>query len=272
MMTTATAHPLLEVDRVSKSYRSRPRGLTRRRTVAPAVIEASFDINQGRVVGLVGESGSGKTTIGRIVLGLVPLDRGEVRYRGEALAPVLEERPTAVTRSLTAVFQDPGTSLNPRMNALQIVSEPWRVVRLNLSRADTRDRVVDLLRQVGLPDDTLGRRPPELSGGQQQRLAIARALALEPRLVVADEALSALDVSVQAQILHLLGRLVDERDLSMLFISHDLSVVQLLCDDVVVLQEGRVVESGPTGEVLSSPSHEYTRFLMEVRPRLELTG
>ncbi|MGW4805238.1 dipeptide ABC transporter ATP-binding protein [Kitasatospora sp. NPDC004272] len=230
-----------------------------------AVDGVDLEIGAGEVLGLVGESGSGKTTLGRAVAGLVPVGGGTLTVLGETLRPGARRRPGRGGR-LGFVFQDPATSFDPRLTIGACVAEPLRVHRPELDGAAVAARVRELLDQVRLPADTAGRHPHELSGGQRQRASLARALALDPDLVVADEPTSALDVSVQARVLELFTRLQRELGFAALFVSHDLAVVERVADRVAVLHRGRVVESGPTARVLGAPAHPYTRRLIDSLP------
>ncbi|WP_099022280.1 dipeptide ABC transporter ATP-binding protein [Mycolicibacterium palauense] len=242
--------PLLRVSGLGKRF-------GRRRVLD----EVSTDLAAGRILGVVGESGSGKSTLARCVAGLERQDSGAVEFDGVALAP---GRGSRTPDQMQIVFQDPYSSLNPMMSVGAILREALRVA------GRPADQVPDLLGTVGLPAEFMRRRPAELSGGQRQRIAIARALAPRPRLLICDESVSALDVSVQAQILDLLQRLRSELGLALLFISHDLAVVRMIADDVVVLCDGRVVEQGRCERVLTAPSHEYTRMLVAAAERENL--
>ncbi|HVY62134.1 MAG TPA: ATP-binding cassette domain-containing protein [Planctomycetota bacterium] len=226
-----------------------------------AVDGVSFEVAAGETLGLVGESGSGKTTIGRAVLRLVEPAAGSIRFEGEDVLALRGAALRALRRRLQVVFQDPFGSLDPRMRVAAIVAEGLAIHAIG-PRAGRRGRAIELLERVGLRADLADRFPHELSGGQRQRVGIARALALEPRLVVLDECVSALDVSVQAQVLNLLRELQEERGLAYLFIGHDLAVVRHLASRVAVLRGGRVVECGPVEAVLAAPAHEYTRGLV----------
>jgi ABC-type microcin C transport system duplicated ATPase subunit YejF len=226
-----------------------------------AVDDVSFDVRPGETLALVGESGSGKTTIGRAVLRLIEPSAGSVRFEGSDVLALRGEELRAVRRRMQVVFQDPFGSLDPRQRIGAIVAEGLIIHRLCLAR-ERRGRSAALLERVGLAADLLDRFPHELSGGQRQRVGIARALAVEPRLVVLDECVSALDVSVQAQVLNLLRDLQDERGLAYLFISHDLAVVRHMAGRVAVLRAGRLVEQGAAHAVFASPAHEYTRRLL----------
>ncbi|MFD5216696.1 ABC transporter ATP-binding protein [Streptomyces tendae] len=265
-----TGHPLLRTHALTKHFPIR-RGLLGR-TVGHvrAVDGVDLTVPAGRTVALVGESGCGKSTLGRCLMRVFPPTSGEISYRRTDGTVVdlatLGERALKPYRSeIRLVFQDPFASLNPRMTLLQIVGEPLRV-NLGLGAAEAEERVAELLRRVGLRPEYLRRYPNAFSGGQRQRVGIARALALEPRLVVADEAVSALDVSVRAQILNLLKDLQDESDLTYLFISHDLGVVEYMADEIAVMYVGRVVETGSTADLYGQPLHPYTEALLSAVP------
>ncbi len=235
-------------------------GLRRPRFVAVDGVSLSVDAEE--TVGLVGESGSGKTTVARCVAGLIRPDSGSVTFEGRPLDRA-GRRPVELQRAVQMVFQDPRSSLNPRMTVAAVIGEAWRThpgVAPSGSRAEA---LRTLLADVGLDEEVATRRAGDLSGGQCQRVSIARALAVRPRLLVCDEAVSALDVSVQAQILRLLADLRRTRRLAMLFISHDLGVVHQIADRVAVMRRGRLVEQGPASEVLTAPAHEYTRTLLD---------
>ncbi|GAA2354751.1 ABC transporter ATP-binding protein [Nonomuraea africana] len=237
------------------------RGLRKRYGTATAVDDVSFDLAAGGSLGLVGESGSGKTTTARLLLGLERPDAGTVLVAGRPLA-VLDRRARA--RLIQIVFQDPFGSLDPRLAVRESLTE---VLRLHFPGEPHASRVTELLDQVGLGPREAGALPRELSGGQRQRVAIARALAVRPRVLVLDEAVAALDVSVQAQILGLLAEIRAASGVSYLFITHDLAVVGCVTDHVAVMRRGRIVESGPTARVLTAPAHDYTRLLLDSVPR-----
>ena len=262
--TAPVAAPLVEVCGLSKTYTMRSSRTGSSREVV-AVSEVSFTIPRGRTVSLVGESGSGKSTTANIVLGLETASGGQVRFDGVDIAPLSRRELFAFRRRIQPVFQNPYASLDPRYTVEESVAEPMRVHRVGDKRA-RRARVATLLDQVALPDALASRLPHELSGGQRQRVAIARALALSPEIVVLDEAVSALDVIVQAQILELLATLQAELGLSYLFISHDLAVVRMISDEVHVMKNGRVVESGSPDELFARPQEEYTRELLAAIP------
>jgi peptide/nickel transport system ATP-binding protein len=252
--------PVLEVEHVSKEYRIRGH-----RTLLRAVDDVSFAVARGRTTAIVGESGSGKTTTAQMVLGLVPATSGTIRLNGSEVVGLSGARLRAARRAMQPVFQDPYGSLDPTFTVERLIDEPLRVFGVG-DRTSRRTRVQELLDQVSLSTALAQRYPNELSGGQRQRVAIARALALGPGLVVCDEAVSALDVLVQDQILRLLGTLQDELGLSYLFISHDLAVVRSIAHDVVVMKDGQVVEQGAVEQILSSPSDPYTQQLLDAIP------
>ena len=262
------AMPLLEVKSL-KTWFPVYAGLLRRHVDdIKAVDDVSFVVEQGTTVGLVGESGSGKTTIGRTILRLAPATSGEVLFEGRSILPLSEREFRPLRREMQMIFQDPFGSLNPRMSILSIISEALEIHFPELTRADRRERVASLLRQVGLEPEMMRRYPHEFSGGQRQRIGIARALAVEPKFIVCDEPVSALDVSVQAQIVNLLQDLQEELGLTYLFIAHDLAVVEHISDHVLVMHRGRIVESASAGAIYENPQHEYTRKLLAAVPNL----
>ncbi len=250
--------PLLSLQGLTKVFET-PRGAVQ------AVRDVSFDIPRRAIVGLVGESGSGKTTLGRSVLRLTEPTSGQTFFDGVDLNQLDAAEMRAMRRRMQIIFQDPVASLNPRMRVGEVIAEGLRAHGVGNVRS-RRDTVADLLTEVGLEPDHMARFPHEFSGGQRQRIGIARALALEPEFIVADESVSALDVSIQAQVLNLLLDIRDRRDLTMLFIAHDLSVVEYLCEQIVVMYLGRVVEVGPSREVYLHPAHPYTRALLSAIP------
>jgi oligopeptide/dipeptide ABC transporter ATP-binding protein len=228
-----------------------------------AVDRVDLVVRQGEVVGLVGESGCGKSTLGRLACGLHASSEGEVRFRGQPLVQKVGRRP-----AIQMIFQDPFSSLNPRLRGAQIVGEAPRVHGL-VSGAEIDDYVAQLLQRVGLDPSYRRRYPHQFSGGQRARLGIARALAVKPEMLVCDEAVAALDVSIQAQVLNLFMDLREQLGLTYLFISHDLGVVRHLADRVVVMYLGRVVEAAPTAQLFAAPNHPYTQALLEEAPRLD---
>ncbi|GAA4157056.1 ATP-binding cassette domain-containing protein [Leifsonia shinshuensis] len=253
--TAAIAPPLLEVRNLVVRYG---------KNTAPAVDDVSFTIGQGETLGLIGESGSGKTTIGRAILGLVPVASGRILFQGRDITQASAAQRRALRGELRAVFQDPYSSLDPRQTIGQAIGEPLRVA--GTSRGDRLSRITAVLDAVGLPAASAARYPREFSGGQRQRIAIARALITDPVLVVCDEAVSALDLSTQAQVLNLLASLRERSELGYLFIAHDMAVVEFLAQRIVVLNRGRVVEEGTTAEVVGNPKEHYTRVLMAASP------
>ncbi len=257
--------PLLEVRHLSKEFPLKKSGLGRRRGgVVRAVEDVSFDLYPGETLGLVGESGSGKSTLGRTVLFLVEPTSGDVVFDGE---PVTTDNTASLRRRAQIVFQDPYASLPPKMRVRRILAEPLLIHDI-VPASKVEDRVRSLLRDVGLSEEHSGSFPHQLSGGQRQRVSIARALAVEPSLVVADEAVSALDVSVQAQILNLMKDLQTARGLAYLFISHDLGVVRYMSQRIAVLYLGRIVEVGPAADITSEPLHPYTSALLAAVPKV----
>ncbi len=220
----------------------------------------SFSIAPGETLGLVGESGCGKTTTGRALLGLAPVTGGSIRFDGEEIAHLPSRRRRELARDLQVVFQDPYSSLNPALSVEDILTEP--LIAQGRSRRDSRARVAQLLDAVAMPSDSGSRRPREFSGGQRQRIAIARALALSPRLIVCDEPVSALDLSTQATVLDLFRQIQQETGVAYLFISHDLAVVRHMSDRIAVMYRGEIVELGEAGQVASAPEHHYSRRLL----------
>ncbi len=259
--------PLLEVRNLKVWFPIRT-GIFRRHTDdVKAVDDVSFSIEPGTTVGLVGESGSGKTTIGRALLKLIPATAGEVIYEGNSILPLSEGEFRSYRRRMQMIFQDPFGSLNPRLSIFQIIGEALEIHFPAMNRDERRSRVADLLRKVGLKPEMMERYPHEFSGGQRQRIGIARALAVEPKFIVCDEPVSALDVSVQAQIVNLLQDLQEQLGLTYLFIAHDLAVVEHISDHVLVMYHGKIVESAPADQIYENPQHEYTRKLLAAVPK-----
>jgi ABC-type oligopeptide transport system ATPase subunit len=259
--------PLLEVRHLVKHF-VRKQGLWRPPSVVKAVDDVSFTIETGEMFGLVGESGSGKSTTGRCILRLTEPSSGEVLFRGENVLTFSRPRLRLARRDMQIVFQDPYSSLNPRMRVGDIVEEPQVIHKLG-NKSARRARVAELFNLVGLDADHLTRYPHEFSGGQRQRIGIARALALNPALIIADEAVSALDVSIQAQVVGLLMELKERLKLTYLFIAHDLRLVEHICTRVAVMYLGKIVELGDTGALFSRPTHPYTRALLSAIPVLD---
>jgi oligopeptide transport system ATP-binding protein len=255
---------LVEVAHLVKHF-TRDAGLLRAGTRVAAVDDVSFSIDEGETFGLVGESGSGKTTTGRCMLRLVEPSSGEVRFRGENVLAFPARRLREARRDMQIVFQDPYSSLNPRMRARQIVEEPLVIHGLG-ARRERQARVAELFHLVGLNPVHLDRYPHQFSGGQRQRIGLARALALNPSFVILDEPVSALDVSVQAQVVNLLMDLQRQLKLTYLFIAHDLRLVEHICSRVAVMFLGKIVEMGPTRSLFAAPQHPYTRALLSAIP------
>jgi peptide/nickel transport system ATP-binding protein len=258
--------PLLEVENVLRHYPGARQGL-RRGPPVEAVRGVSFALHKGESLGLVGESGCGKSTLTRAILGLDPIQGGDIRLFGRSIMP---QMPRALREGIQVVFQDPYGSFDPRWRVERIVAEPFHLLADPPKGTERRDRVAEALKAVRLSPDDMAKYPHEFSGGQRQRIAIARALITRPRILVLDEAVSALDVSVRARILDLLAELQGELGLSYLFISHDLTVVRAITDRVMVMQAGRIVEEGATQAVFDAPAHPYTRQLLAAAPRLPI--
>lgn len=266
-----SAEPLLTVDRLSVHFWAGGNLLTGVSLVR-AVEGVSFTLQQGETLSIVGESGSGKSTLARAILRLVPVTKGSVHYRGENLVTLSQDQMRARRRMMQMVFQDPIASLSPRRTVEQIIEEPLRVHFPDLDRAQRAQRVAETMDAIGLLPDMRNRYPHEFSGGQAQRIGIARALIVEPELLVADEPVSALDVSIQAQVLNLLAEIKQARSLSLLFISHDLSVVQHVSDNLMVLYLGHVMEVGPARTIYSRPQNPYTQALLSAVPRMDFSA
>ena len=251
---------LLEARKVSKTFPAEHRQRVQ------AVSEVSVELRKGETLGLVGESGCGKSTLGRMLAHLIPPDAGEILVHGEKVNALSEREFMKYRRQIQMVFQDPYASLNPRMTVRNLIAEPLETWKMSGGREETIRQVLVLMETVGLPEEYLYRYPHQFSGGQRQRIAIARAIAPSPEIILCDEPVSALDVSVQNQILNLLKRLQASRGLTYLFISHDLSVVRYIADRVCVMYLGKICETGPAEEVFREPLHPYTRLLTESVP------
>lgn len=276
MTTVSTEKPLLQVRNLCKHFPIMSKGFRRKQVgVVKAVDQVSFDLFPGETLGLVGESGSGKTTCARTILRALSPTSGQVHFRTDSrseqmvdLATLSETELKPLRTKMQMIFQDPFSSLNPRMTVGDIVAEP--LVIHNLAKgSEIEDRVVEMLVKVGLKPEHRQRYPHAFSGGQRQRIGIARALIMKPSLVVADEAVSALDVSVQAQVINLLADLQEELGLTYIFVAHDLSVVQHLCDRVAVLYAGKIVEFADSDELFDHPRHPYTRALLSAVPNID---
>ena len=253
------AKPLIEVNGLRKYFGSGPHPVR-------AVDGVSFAIREGETLGLVGESGSGKSTIGRMLIRLLDPTEGDIRFEDRDIARISQHQMRPLRSRMQIIFQDPYASLNPRMRIRQILGEALDTHGLAKGKGERQARIAELLDLVGLRPEYADRYPHEFSGGQRQRIGVARALAVEPNFIVADEPLSALDVSIQAQVVNLLCDLKDRFGLTMLFISHDLDVVEFLCDRVIVLYLGKIMEIAPTGTLYHQPRHPYTQALLAASP------
>ncbi|MDL5203620.1 dipeptide ABC transporter ATP-binding protein [Streptomyces sp. ALI-76-A] len=261
------AEPILQVNGLVKHY-PLTRGIVFRKQVGAvkAVDGVDFALHPGETLGIVGESGCGKSTVARMLVSLERPTAGEIRYKGEDISGLSGRALKAVRRNIQMVFQDPYTSLNPRMTVGDIIGEPYDIHPEVAPKGDRRRRVQDLLDVVGLNPEYINRYPHQFSGGQRQRIGIARGLALRPEIIVADEPVSALDVSVQAQVINLMASLQDAFDLSYVFIAHDLSIVRHISDRVGVMYLGRIVETGTDTEIYDHPTHPYTQALLSAVP------
>jgi oligopeptide transport system ATP-binding protein len=265
--TATTSDPVITVRNLVKHFPVRSRGLVRRQIgEVHAVCDISFDINRHETLSLVGESGCGKTTTGRLMLNLMPATSGAVTYNGRDITKLSRGEMRPLRRDLQIVFQDPFASLDPRITVNEIIAEPLRIHGLYGGDSHGRTKVRDLIRQVGLNPEHGNRYAHEFSGGQRQRIGVARALALQPKVLVLDEPVSALDVSIQAGVINLLEDLQDNLGLSFLFISHDLSVVRHIADRIAVMYLGRIVETAPVEDLFRRPSHPYTQALISAIP------
>jgi oligopeptide transport system ATP-binding protein len=258
--------PLLEVENLSKTFVARRDLWGRAVRHLHAVRDVSLVVNAGETLSLVGESGCGKSTLGRAILRLHEPSSGVVRFEGRDITSLGARELRPLRRSMQIIFQDPHGSLNPRMSVRQTLAEPLRVHGITTSKGDEEDRVAELMRRVGLRPELMNRYPHEFSGGQKQRIGIARALTVSPKFIVADEPISALDVSIQAQIVNLMRDLQDEMGLSYLFIAHDLAIVEYLSHRVAVMYLGRIVEEAPAGKLYATPRHPYTQALLSAAP------
>lgn len=259
---------LLEVKNLCVYFASSTKFWSASQEKIKAVDEVSFNVKRGQALGLVGESGSGKSTIGRAILGLVPITSGEILFENKSAHTFSRREFLPFRKKMQMIFQDPYSSLNPRLSIYQIIGEALEIHFPQLTKPERRDRVANLLKKVGLLSEHIDRYPHEFSGGQRQRIGIARALAVEPEFIICDEPVSALDVSVQAQIINLLQDLQAELNLTYLFIAHDLAVVEHLCTEVLVMHQGKIVESGSREELYSNPQQEYTKKLLAAVPKI----
>ena len=266
-MTDAQYPTLLETRNLKKWFPIKGGLLSTVKSYVRAVDGVSLEVRKGETLGVVGESGCGKTTLGRLLLGLIPITDGEIIYDGTTISEIERQE---IRKKMQIVFQDPGGSMNPRMSVKSIVGEPLHV-NTKLDDSEITSRVSDLLESVGLETVHMNRYPHEFSGGQKQRIAIARALSLDPEFILLDEPTSALDVSVQAQVLNLLAQLQKERNLTFVFITHDLAVVRHISDRVAVMYLGKIVELADADEIYKNPSHAYTKALISAIPRMDPT-
>lgn len=258
----------VEIKNLYKTY-FRRKWLIGKGEAFPVLKDINLSLPENSVLGLVGESGCGKTTLCKVLLGIEKPTSGTVLADGKNTGEISKAQWKDLRRVMQVVYQDPYSSLDPRMNVRQLLSEPLDIHGLKKDRAERENFLKELLSSVGLSETFLDRYPHEFSGGQRQRICIARALALEPKILVADEPVSALDVSVQAQILNLLKNIKRERKISMLFVTHDFAVARFLCDEIAVMYKGRIVERAPAGEIFTRPFHPYTRALLSAVPRVD---
>ena len=268
---TASATPLLRVEALKKYFPVRRGLLQRVGSYVRAVDGVDLEIQPNQTLGLVGESGCGKSTVARLILRLLNQDSGTVKFDGREITDLNEREFKPLRKQIQMIFQDPYSSLNPRMTVAQSISDGVRMAGIK-DKSDQQQRIRQLLEMVGMPAASAGRYPHEFSGGQRQRVGIARALSVSPRLILCDEPISALDVSIQAQIINLLKDLQKELGLSYLFISHDLNVVSYICDHVCVMYRGRIVESAPATELFDHPCHPYTLKLLAAVPETAEVG
>jgi peptide/nickel transport system ATP-binding protein len=257
--------PLIEAKGLRKEYRLKT-GLFARKTIE-AVKEASFELYRGRTLGVVGESGSGKTTVGMMLMRLIKATEGQVLYDGTDLLAISDREMMAFRRRIQIIFQNPYASLNPRFTVGQILTEPMKIHGIGANDSDRYDQAIALATRVGLAPDSVHKYPHEFSGGQRQRIAIARCLSMKPEILICDESVSALDVSVQATVLNLLLDLQDEFGMTYIFISHDLAVVKYMADDMLVMNQGQIVERGNSDAIYADPQNEYTKKLLTAIPR-----
>ncbi|MBL7831797.1 MAG: ABC transporter ATP-binding protein, partial [Saprospiraceae bacterium] len=259
--------PLLSIQNLTTSFTSSGNFFWNPKKKFKAIQEISFNLYKGEVLGLVGESGSGKSTLGRTICRLIDSESGSIMYNGVELSKFFETEFRSYRKKIQIIFQDPYASLNPTMKIGEAILEPMIVHNLNGNRNAQLAKVYELMESVGLPADSYDKYPHEFSGGQRQRISIARALSLEPEILICDECVSALDVNVQAQVLNLLNELKEKYKLSLLFITHDLSVVRFICDRVMVMKSGKLVELGSVEQVLDNPASEYTKLLLDSIPK-----
>jgi len=260
-----SGQPLLEVKNISKSFYTKASWFNK--TEFKAVDNVSFSIYEGETLGLVGESGCGKSTLGNLILQLTKADSGSVLYRGKDITKLSKSNLKELRREIQLIFQDPFASLNPRMSIGKIIMEPMIAHDMHKNNAERKEKVIELLKNVGLSESHFNRYPHEFSGGQRQRIGIARTIALEPKLIICDESVSALDISVQAQVLNLLNELKENYGFTYIFISHDLAVVKYMADQLLVMNKGKIVESGDSDAIYSNPNKDYTKKLIKAIPK-----
>lgn len=258
--------PLLEVINVKKTFVSNP-GWFRKPSEVKAVDDVSFKLYEGETLGLVGESGCGKSTLGNVILQLSSATSGQVLYKGKDLTTLSTEEIRALRKDIQLIFQDPFSSLNPRISVGNAIMEPMKVHGLYKRRSERKKKAIELLREVGLDEEHFYRYPHEFSGGQRQRIGIARTIAVEPKFIICDESVSALDISVQAQVLNLLNNLKEQFGFTYIFISHDLAVVRYMADQLLVMNKGKIVERGDADKVYDDPKEVYTKMLIEAIPK-----
>lgn len=259
------SEPILEVNHLSVWYPLKSAGDAEH---IKAVDDVSFVMESGKTLGLVGESGSGKSTIGRAIVRLAPIRKGDIRFKGQSIMPLNDRGFSRIRKKIQMIFQDPYHTLNPRMTIGAMLAEPIKIHFPMTSVKEIREQSVDYLEQVGLDADAMQRYPHQFSGGQRQRIGIARAMTVKPEVLICDEVVSALDVSVQAQIVNLLQDLQQANGFSYLFIGHDLAVIEHISDRVMVMQNGKIVETGTPDAIYSHPEQEYTRKLLDAVPKL----
>lgn len=258
---------IIEIKNLYKTYFSKANAFSRELVETNAVNNVSFNVKKGEIKGLVGESGCGKTTIGNMILKLIPITKGQILFKGEDISKFNKKETKLFRKNARMIFQNPYSSLNPKMKIKDILIEPLDIYGL---KKDAKNIIGETIEAVGLNESDLNRYPHEFSGGQRQRIAIARALIPRPEFIVADEPVSALDVSIQAQIINLLTDLKDKFDLTYLFISHDLNVVRYLCENTIIMNKGKIEEMGSIDEVFDNPKSEYTKTLLNSIPVLEV--
>lgn len=267
-MNEAANTPLLDVENLEVTYETNRGAFGGEKTLVKAVRSVSFSVAKGTTVGLVGESGSGKSTIGKAISRITPIAAGRILYQGEEISALSDQAFMPYRKKIQTIFQDPYASMNPRMNIASIIAEPLQIHEKSLSKSQRDERVALLLEKVGLPTDVMKRYPFQFSGGQRQRICIARALSSKPEFIICDECVSALDVSVQAQIVNLLQDIQEEMGITYLFIAHDLAVVEHMSDQVLVMSDGELVEVASSDEIYQSPKHAYTKKLLDAVPKM----